>query len=280
MYNKRKRTSMIDDSWDKKNGSSIHIEGNLIELFNSKYQRIEVYNTKRFGKLLKLDGVIQLTEFDEANYHEMIAHVPLNIHNTPDNVLVIGGGDGGAIREILKHKHVKTIDLVEIDNFVIDISKKHFPYVSQGLDDSKVTIINEDGAEYIKKCKDLYDVIIIDSTDPFSVGESLFKEEFYKNLKVALKPKGIVVSQSESMFYNKDLIKDMYLFKRKHFNAVRYYYTLVPTYPSGTIGFHFCSDGNYLPIDINDDFNRIPDLKYYNEMIHKSSFLTPNGVNT
>ena len=270
---------IIDDSWDKKNGSTILIEGELLEEVHSKYQHIEVYNTKRFGKLLKLDGVIQLTEFDEANYHEMIAHVPLRTHNTPDNVLVIGGGDGGAVREILKHKRVKNVDLVEIDNEVIKISKKYFPEISSGLEDSKVTIMNQDGAEYIKKCTNLYDIIIIDSTDPFSVGESLFKEEFYSNLKKALKEKGIVISQSESMFYNKDLIQDMFEFKRKHFNVVRYYYTLVPTYPSGTIGFHFCSDGHYLPIDLNDDsFDRMEGLKYYNEMIHNSSFLTPNGV--
>tara|TARA_R100000278_G_scaffold122124_1_gene107546 strand:- start:809 stop:1630 length:822 start_codon:yes stop_codon:yes gene_type:complete len=271
---------IIDDSWDKKNGSTILIEGEFLEEVRSKYQHIEVYNTKRFGKLLKLDGVIQLTEFDEANYHEMIVHVPLRVHNTPDNVLVIGGGDGGAVREILKHKHVKSIDLVEIDQEVINISKKHFPNISCGLDDSKVTIMNEDGAEYIKKCTNLYDVIIIDSTDPFSVGESLFKEDFYSNLKKALKDRGIVVSQSESMFYNRDLIEEMFLFKRKYFNAVRYYYTMVPTYPSGTIGFHFCSDGHYLPIDINDDsFDRMSDLKYYNEFIHQSSFLTPTGLN-
>ena len=270
---------IIEDSWDKKNGSSINIEGELVEIFNSPYQRIEVYETKRFGKLLMLDGVIQLTEFDEANYHEMIAHVPLRVHNSPDNVLVIGGGDGGAVREILKHKRVKTINLVEIDNFVIKMSKKYFPNISCGLEDNRVTVMNYDGAEYIKNCTNLYDIIVIDSTDPFSVGESLFKEEFYKNLKSALKPNGIVVSQSESMFYNKDLINDMFEFKRKYFNAVRYYYTLVPTYPSGTIGFHFCSDGTYLPIDLDDDFNKIEGLKYYNEMVHRSSFLTPNGVN-
>ena len=174
---------IIDDSWDKKNGSTILIEGELLEEVHSKYQHIEVYNTKRFGKLLKLDGVIQLTEFDEANYHEMIAHVPLRTHNTPDNVLVIGGGDGGAVREILKHKQVKNIDLVEIDNKVIEISKKYFPEISCGLNDKKVTIMNQDGAEYIKKCTNLYDIVIIDSTDPFSVGESLSKEEFYSNLK-------------------------------------------------------------------------------------------------
>ena len=267
---------IIDDSWDKKSGSSIHIEGDFIVNFKSKYQLIEVFQTKRFGKLLRLDGVIQLTEFDEANYQEMLAHVPLNVHDKPDNVLIIGGGDGGIVREVVKHKKVKSINLVEIDNHVIEISKKYFPNISCGLDDSRVTIMNYDGAEYIKNCTNLYDIIIIDSTDPFSVGASLFKEDFYSNLKKALKENGIVVSQSESMFYNKDLINDMYNFKKKYFNAVRYYYTMVPTYPSGTIGFHFCSDGNYLPIDNNK--NEIKNLKYYNEFIHNSSFLLPTGV--
>jgi len=270
---------IINDSWDKKNGSSIHIEGDLIEEIKSKYQHIEIFQTKRFGKLLRLDGVIQLTEFDEANYHEMLAHVPLRTHKTPDNILVIGGGDGGIVREVVKYKKVKSIDLVEIDNEVIKISKKYLPNISCGLEDKRVTIMNQDGAEYIKKCTNLYDIIIIDSTDPFSVGESLFKEDFYSNLKKALKLKGIVVSQSESMFYDEDLIKKMYEFKRKYFNAVRYYYTLVPTYPSGTIGFHFCSDGHYLPID-GDFFEKIEGLKYYNEFIHSSSFTTPNTVNT
>ena len=270
---------IINDSWDKKNGSSIHIEGDLIEEIKSKYQHIEIFQTKRFGKLLRLDGVIQLTEFDEANYHEMLAHVPLRTHKTRDNILVIGGGDGGIVREVVKYKKVKSIDLVEIDNEVIKISKKYLPNISCGLEDKRVTIMNQDGAEYIKKCTNLYDIIIIDSTDPFSVGESLFKEDFYSNLKKALKLKGIVVSQSESMFYDEDLIKKMYEFKRKYFNAVRYYYTLVPTYPSGTIGFHFCSDGHYLPID-GDFFEKIEGLKYYNEFIHSSSFTTPNTVNT
>ena len=241
---------IIDDSWDKKNGSTIQIEGELLEEVHSKYQHIEIFQTKRFGKLLRLDGVIQLTEFDEANYHEMLAHVPLRTHETPDNVLVIGGGDGGIVREVVKYKKVKSIDLVEIDNEVIKISKKYLPNISCGLEDKRVTIMNQDGAEYIKKCTNLYDIIIIDSTDPFSVGESLFKEDFYSNLKKALKRKGIVVSQSESMFYDD---------------------------PSGTIGFHFCSDGHYLPIDA-DFFEKIEGLKYYNEFIHNSSFLTPNGV--
>ena len=126
---------IIDDSWDKKNGSTIQIEGELLEEVHSKYQHIEIFQTKRFGKLLRLDGVIQLTEFDEANYHEMLAHVPLRTHETPENVLIIGGGDGGIVREIVKYKKVKSINLVEIDNEVIEISKKYLPNISCGLED-------------------------------------------------------------------------------------------------------------------------------------------------
>ena len=120
--------------------------------------------------------------------------------------------------------------------------------------------------------KNFYDVVIIDSTDPFSVGESLFKESFYADLKKVIKPKGIIVSQSESMFYNNDLIEEMSIFKKKYFQVVKYYYTMVPTYPSGTIGFHFCSQNSY-PFIIQ---TKVKGLKYYNDQIHKSSFITPN----
>ena len=276
---------MIQDSWDKKNGKTILIDGDLIHEVKSKYQHIEVFETKYFGKLLRLDGVIQMTEFDEANYHEMIAHVPLSSHNKPEDVLVIGGGDGGAVREILKHKDVKKVHLVEIDEEVINISKKFFPDVSCSLNDERVSIINIDGADHAKFSNDLYDVIIIDSTDPFSVGESLFKESFYSNLKNLLKYNGIVVSQCESMFYDLELIKSMHEFKKKYFDYVKYYYTMVPTYPSGSIGFQFCSNIDYPHNKVNNNIMRneyklddLDNLKYYNRSVHFSSFVTPNFI--
>jgi spermidine synthase len=267
---------MIEDSWDKKSGKTIRIDGELIYASQSNYQHIEVYKTKYFGKLLRLDGVIQMTEFDEANYHEMIAHVPLNCHKSPENVLVIGGGDGGAVREVLKHKDVKKVDLVEIDEQVINTSKKFFPAVSKSLDDSRVSVINEEGANYVRFCNSFYDIIIIDSTDPFSIGQSLFKESFYSYLKKILKFGGIIVSQSESMFYDFNLIKEMHEFKKRYFKYVKYYYTMVPTYPSGSIGFQFCSEMNYSNIKNNVD--KIDGLKYYNSSIHSSSFVTPNFI--
>ena len=274
---------MIEDSWDKKSGKTIQIDGELIYSSQSNYQHMEVFETKYFGKLLRLDGVIQMTEFDEANYHEMIAHVPLSSHNCPEDILVIGGGDGGAVREILKHRDVKKVHLVEIDQQVINICKKFFPDVSCALDDERVSIINVDGADHAKFCNDLYDVIIIDSTDPFSVGESLFKESFYSNLKNLLKYNGIIVSQSESMFYDLDLIKNMHEFKKKYFKYVKYYYTMVPSYPSGNIGFQLCSNVDYSHNKVSNtimDFkvDNFYDLKYYNSSIHFSSFVTPNFI--
>jgi spermidine synthase len=274
---------MIEDNWDKKSGKTIQIDGELIYSSQSDYQHMEVFETKYFGKLLRLDGVIQMTEFDEANYHEMIAHVPLSSHNCPEDILVIGGGDGGAVREILKHRDVKKVHLVEIDQQVINICKKFFPDVSCALNDERVSIINVDGADHAKFCNDLYDVIIIDSTDPFSVGESLFKESFYSNLKNLLKYNGIIVSQSESMFYDLDLIKNMHEFKKKYFKYVKYYYTMVPSYPSGNIGFQLCSNVDYSHNKVSNtimDFklDNFYDLKYYNSSIHFSSFVTPNFI--
>ena len=195
----------ITDSWDEALGRTITIDGELIKEVQSKYQNIKVYDTRSFGKLLQLDGVIQLTEFDEANYHEMFAHVPLTSHENPERVLVIGGGDGGIVREVVKHKHVKKIDLVEIDEEVIKISDEHFPNISSGLSDPRVTIHFDDGAEYIENLEFQYDVILIDSTDPFSVGASLFTEKFYEKLTQAIREHGMIVSQSESMFYNANI---------------------------------------------------------------------------
>ena len=274
---------MIEDSWDKKSGKTIRIDGELIYASQSNYQHIEVFETKYFGKLLRLDGVIQMTEFDEANYHEMIVHVPLSSHNKPEDVLVIGGGDGGAVREILKHRNVKKVHLIEIDKEVINVSKKFFPGVSCSLNDKRVSIINIDGADHAKFCNHFYDIIIIDSTDPFSVGESLFKESFYSNLKSLLKYNGIIVSQCESMFYDLDLIKSMHEFKKKYFKYVKYYYTMVPTYPSGNIGFQFCSNVDYSHNKVsntimNYKLDNFYDLKYYNSSIHFSSFETPNFI--
>ncbi|MDY6967700.1 MAG: polyamine aminopropyltransferase [Spirochaetota bacterium] len=262
-------------------GRTIKIKINkLIEQYDSKFQRIEIYETKPFGRMLVLDGIIMCTEWDEFTYHEMITHVPMFTHPMPENILVIGGGDGGTIREVLKHPEVKKIDLCEIDEHVIRLSKQHLQTMSSSFEDNRVSIFNEDGAEFIKKRKNCYDIIIVDSSDPIGAAEELFKENFYSSLNDSLKNNGIAVTQSESFFYDDDLIKDLTGFAKKYFTYPAYFFTLVPTYPSGIIGFTFCSKAYHHTNDLNiDRISQIqPSLKYYNPDIHKASFALPNFI--
>jgi spermidine synthase len=247
----------------------------------SKFQEIEVYDTIPYGKMLVHDDVIMLTEFDETHYHEMIAHVALNVHPNPERVLVIGGGDGGTLREVLKHKEVKTAHLCEIDGDVIEICKEYFPNLSSSFHDPRTEVFTEDGAEFVKQRKNYYSIIIVDSSDPIGPAEVLFQETFYRNMSEALTDDGIIITQSESYIYHSVIIKKIATFSKKIFPHYSYYYTMVPTYPSGLIGFSFCSK-KYNPLT---DINRakaesIKDLKYYNYPIHKASFTLPQSIAT
>jgi spermidine synthase len=250
----------------------------LLESHRSQYQEIDIYDTVPFGKMLVHDDVIMLTEFDEAHYHEMIAHAALNVHPDPQRVLVIGGGDGGTLREVLKHKEVQRAHLCEIDADVIRLCKKHLPNLSCSFQDSRVEIFCEDGAEFVKKRENFYQVIIVDSSDPIGPAEVLFRENFYRDMFNALTHDGIVVTQSESFLYHQDIIKNIAVFSRRIFPLYFYYYTLVPTYPSGLIGFSFCSK-KYHPLS---DFKpakaeALRGLKYYNKEVHRASFILPNA---
>jgi len=266
----------IKDKWDERKGRSISIKiKNKTYSCKSKYQNIDVYDTECFGRMLMLDNVIMLTEFDEFAYHEMIAHVPLNTHPDAKDVLIIGGGDGGTAREVLKHR-VENVDMCEIDEEVVEVSKEYLPFTSSSFDDPRLKLYFEDGANFVNKRKIEYDLIIIDSSDPIGPAEVLFKEKFYEDLSKALKNEGIAVSQSESMFYDKHTIKELFSFNKKIFPIVKYYYTLVPTYPSGTIGFSFCSKKYNPLVDFNS--NSIQGLKYYNKDIHKASFKVPEFI--
>jgi spermidine synthase len=267
----------IEDALEIKNGRTLKIKiTKSLEKTKSEFQEIEVVESEPFGKILLIDGVIMLTEADEFCYHEMIAHVPLCVHKKAQKVLVIGGGDGGTAREILKHDNVKELDVCEIDEKVIEISKRHFPYLANSFDNLKVKIYCEDGNEFVKAHKNEYDIIIVDSSDPIGPAEVLFRKEFFKAMFQALKDDGIVVTQAESFFYHSEIIKSLFSFIRDIYPISEYYYTLVPTYPSGVIGFTFCSK-KYHPIN---DFNEIEalklnDLKYYDRGIHKSAFNLP-----
>ncbi|MDD9954316.1 MAG: polyamine aminopropyltransferase [Candidatus Woesearchaeota archaeon] len=257
----------IRDKWDERKGRGLSVDATLLDEVQSDFQNIAVYNSKAFGKMLLLDGVINVTEFDEFAYHEMLVHVPLTVHPNPKKVLVIGGGDGGTVRELLKH-YVEEIHVCEIDKEVVSIAKKHFPSLAQAFDDPKVTIFHEDGAKFIKNKQ--YDIILVDSSDPWGPAEALFTEEFYSTMHNALADNGIAVTQSEAMFYDKELIQKIQTFSKKIFPIVHYYYTMVPTYPSGSIGFSFCSKGPQHKAQKN-----VPNCTYYTKEIHDAAFILP-----
>ena len=202
----------------------------------SPYQQIDIYQTAHCGKLMLLDGIIQFTEYDEFAYQEMLAHLPLFAHPCPERVLVIGGGDGGILREIAKHDCVKRIDLCEIDAMVIEAAKKFVPSMSCGFDDPRVAVHIADGSKFVADKESEYDVIIVDSTDPVGPGESLFNAEFYSKMKRALKPDGVIASQSESIYLHPAVIKRLMRINLDLFGSYNYALMLVPTYPTGTIG--------------------------------------------
>lgn len=251
-------------------------------LFNekSKYQNVLVFKSKSYGNVLVLDGVIQCTDRDEFSYQEMIAHLPLCCHPNPRRVLVIGGGDGGVAREVLKHKQVEIVDMCEIDEMVIEVSKKYLPKMACSFDDPRLNLHILDGFEFMAKHEGTYDVIITDSSDPIGPASSLFEKQYYELMKKALKPGGIVCSQGECAWLHLDLIRSMQEFCRTLFPAVAYAYTTIPTYPSGQIGFTL---GSLNPdLKFKDPVRELTQgqiedmqLRYYNPHIHRAAFSLP-----
>ncbi len=242
----------------------------------SKFQQIDLFQTKNFGKMLVLDGIIQLTEPDEFAYHEMLAHVPMFSHPNPENILVIGGGDGGILRETGRHECAKHIDFCEIDEEVIRVAKEFLPDIACGFDDPRVEVHIGDGNSFVQAQKNKYDVIIVDSSDPVGPGEALFEKPFYKALKQALKPGGIIATQGESFFLHKDCVTNLVKITKELFSVQAYSYILVPTYPGGHIGICMGSLGPELikPCrKITDSFQE--QLKYYSPEMHKASFVLP-----
>ncbi len=242
----------------------------------SKYQQIDLLQTKNHGKMLVLDGIIQLTESDEFAYQEMLAHIPLFAHPNPEKILVVGGGDGGILREAARHDCIKTIDFCEIDEAVIAVSKQFLPELSCGFDDPRVTIHIADGDAYVREHKASYDVIIVDSSDPIGPGEKLFEQPFYEGLKAALKPDGIIATQGESFFLHKECVKNLMKITKKLFDIQAYSYFLVPTYPGGHIGICLGSLGPELKKPVRRVSKSVQEqLKYYTPQIHEASFVLP-----
>ena len=248
----------------------------------SEFQRIDVFESPEFGRFLTLDGFMMLTEKDEFIYHEMITHIPMAVHPHPEKILVIGAGDGGVMRELSKYDCVKRVDLVEIDESVVEVSKKYLPVTACGFDDPRLNIYFQDGLKFIRKFENEYDLIIVDSTDPFGPGEGLFTKEFYGNCFKALKEDGIMVNQHESPFYEEDAEAMKRAHQRivKSFPISRVYQAHIPTYPSGYWLFGFASK-LYHPIkDLNSRmWNQLGiETRYYNTNLHKGAFYLPNYV--
>lgn len=248
----------------------------------SEFQRIDVFESPEFGRMLVLDGYIMLTEKDEFIYHEMMTHIPMAVHPSVKNVLVIGAGDGGIIRELTKYPEIAHIDMVEIDEQVVEVCRKYLPQTACRLDDPRVEIHYEDGLRFVRSRENQYDLIIVDSTDPFGPGEGLFTREFYGNCNKALKEDGIMINQHESPFYDEDAISCQRMHKLivESFPISKVYHAHIPTYPSGHWLFGFASK-KYHPLrDLNDIAWNMRGIscRYYTTTLHKGAFYLPYYV--
>ena len=248
----------------------------------TEFQRIDILESKEFGRIFTLDGLMMVTEKDEFIYHDMIVHVPMATNPNIKNVLVIGAGDGGTIRELTRYSSVEKIDMVEIDRRVVEVCKEYLQQTACKLDDERVNIFYEDGLKFVRNKENEYDLIIVDSTDPFGPGEGLFTKEFYGNCYKALTEDGILVNQHESPYYDyyaksmQDAHEKIYGLFKIH----KVYQAHIPTYPSGHWLFGFASK-KYDPIkDLNAEAWEKLDIKtkYYNTDIHVGCFALPTYV--
>jgi len=274
------RLSWFHDLDDYGFGVSIQTSGGCLLKKQSKFQKIEVFDTKKYGKMLIQDGKVQMTERDEFVQHELMAHVPFLTHPDAKRVLIVSGGDGGVVREVLKHESVEKVVLLEADSAVIETSKQFFPRVASALDDSRVEVRIEDGNQYLREAaQESFDIIFIDSSI------AAFDDAFNKNCLRVLSENGLLIAQSASPAGSPNEFKDTY---KKYYNLfgsekVHCYSVEAPTHSTGLLTFSYCSKGNIHPVrGLNekraDDFSLNQDLKYYNPEMHKAVFAVPNYV--
>lgn len=241
---------------------------------NSKFQRIEVVENEYFGRILFLDGLVQTTERDEYFYHEMLVHPAFLTHPQPRRVLVIGGGDGGVVKEVLRYP-VEKVDFVEIDEEVIRVCQKYFPWLKKVLQDKRVELVLTDGFEFIQQAKESYDIILVDSSEPVGPSVSLHEKKFYQRLRDNLSQPGIVVAQMGSPFFHQDELFRKFEFLRTIFKKVFFYTGPVPTYPAGEWSYAFLSE----TIDPTQILREPPGgLKFYNRQAHQRAFLLPKPL--
>eukprot|EP00934_Nitzschia_sp_Nitz4_P001968 Nitzschia sp. Nitz4//scaffold110_size71422//43038//44439//NITZ4_005876-RA/size71422-augustus-gene-0.12-mRNA-1//1//CDS//3329533095//1968//frame0 len=281
------KTPMLKDGWFNETapmwpGQKGPEKNAILYRKKSKYQEILIFQSAQYGKVFVIDGVVQLTEHDEHAFHEMMAHIPLFAHSNPEKVLIVGGGDGGVLKEVCRHSCVKEITVVEIDEMVIQACKEHLCLATdKHYNDPRVSIVYEDASEYLNEAKQSgrFDVIMADTLDPLGPAESLFEPEFYESMHDALADGGIICTQGESMWIHLDLIGDLVECCAQMFGQAEYAITSVPCYPCGQIGFILARKGS-------TEKCRTPvrhptfqdDLRYYNPQVHKAAFVLPQFV--
>ncbi|MEO1590327.1 MAG: polyamine aminopropyltransferase [Cyanobacteria bacterium J06632_22] len=271
---------------DEDTALSIRHKGNSLFKEKSPYQLVEIFDTFKYGKMLTVDKMVMCTERDETAYHEMIIHVPMVINPQVKNVLVIGGGDGGSVREILRHETVESVTMVEIDEAVVRASKEFLPTLSTAFGHPKLNLIIDDGIRYLQDAAaDSFDLIVIDSSDPVGPSEGLFSESFYRNVYRCLKPGGVMTAQSESPHFNRGAFVDLNRCLRRIFtpDAVFSYLAFIPTYPTGMWSFAYCTKAGQHPVNDLNEARAVKiaeafDLQYYNSGIHRAAFCLPTFV--
>ena len=268
---------------DEDQALSLRYTGGILFERNSQYQKVRVINTHAYGKALIVDSMVMCTERDERHYHEMISHPAILGHGQVRHVLVVGGGDGGTIREVLKHDSVERVVMVEIDRTVIEASKLHLPELSVSFDHPKLDLRIGDGVDHVANIgSESYDIIIVDGSDPKGPAARLFSDEFLQNCKRALRSNGLLVAQGESPFFNREMFIELNgrlkgIFGREKVRTLLFH---IPTYPSGIWSFQLASKGTVDPRDVDPEsialFERRNPLHYYNDKVHKASFALPN----
>ena len=265
---------------------SIRHKGDRVFREKSPYQTVEIFDTFEYGKMLTVDNMVMCSEKDENAYHEMIIHVPMLTHPAIRDVLVIGGGDGGSVREILRHPQVENVTMVEIDQVVVKASRQFLPTLSLALDDPKLNLIIDDGIDYVSHTPDeSFDLIVVDSSDPVGPSEGLFSHQFYQQVYRCLRQGGVMTAQSESPRFNQAAFIDLNHCLKRIFEPenVHCYLAFIPTYPTGMWSFAYCSKNGPHPLrdfdsQRSDSFAQEHDLQYYNPGIHQAAFCLPTFI--
>ncbi|RDB37181.1 polyamine aminopropyltransferase [Spirobacillus cienkowskii] len=275
-------SSSLDLWYQEKHNNEVSFGLHVKKVLNSvqsPFQRVDVFESTGFGRVLTLDGLMMCSDRDEFVYHEMISHIPLLVHPNPKRVLVIGGGDGGTLREVLRHDCIEEAVLCEIDGEVVAAAKQFFPALAFGLNHPRAKVHIGDGVEFVKNSANAqFDVVIVDSTDPIGPGVGLFSGEFYKEVKRILTPGGIVAAQCESPWENNIDLSKVYGNLKEAFSSVYSMVGSIPSYPYGYWSWGFASDSVHPFKDINLDKAKAIEKasKYYNVDVHRAAFALPN----